>query len=159
MSSPAHVTSLYNWLRSHHALLLSISRASPLSHWLAVWISSLNPSLLRLCSYTVVQRVDLTPFVEHHPAHQTELQDEESSNMILFSNCYILAMLGIEPRPLHMLGYKGTAFQTCMMYFQMPGACHEWYILWLLLTKFQYSLHRQPQILSTFSFCIVKILV
>lgn len=81
--------------------------------------------------------MDLTPFVGHHPAHQTGLQDEESYNMILFSNHYILAMLGIEPRPLHMLGYKGTALQTHMIYLQMPGPCYEWYILWLLMTKFQ----------------------
>lgn len=69
--------------------------------------------------------MDLAPFVEHHPAHQTELQDEESYNVILFSNRYTPAMLGIEPRPLHMLGYEGTALQTHMMYFQMPGACRE----------------------------------
>lgn len=149
------------WLMWHPftTLLLFISGASPLSHWFAVWISSLNPSLLRLCSYTVRQRVDLAPFVEHHPAYQTGLQDEESYNVILFSNRYTPAMLGIEARPLHMLGYEGTALQTHMMYFQMPGACREWYILWLLLTKLQYSLHRQPQILSTFSFCVAKILV
>lgn len=159
VSSLTYMTSHYNWWGSHHALPLFTSRASPLSHWFPVWISSLKPSLLRLCSYPIRQRVDLTPFVEHHPAHQTGLQDEESYNMILFSNCYILAMLGIELRSLHMLGYEGTALQTHMMYFQMPGACHEWYILWLPLTKFQNSLHRQPQILSTFSFCIVKILV